>query len=211
MTTKLTTLDLAKELAKVGNDDFNDRLQTLIGVVSSDIMQYCRRDFVKLARTEYFDAPDQQFDRGVKIWVKETPIDLSATFEIRYNRYRDWSDTTPLENIANQPDLYTVDVDKGLIILHLNTWKAPRSIQVTYTGGYDLDGDLLASPIDLSYACAAQVAFEFDREINNEIGRTDEKAKGADAKVLASAIGGFSPEAMKRLKGYKKLLVGRHG
>lgn len=142
---------------RAGNDEFNDRLRSVAIMATGQIQQHTRREFDRRERVEVLDSRDNtrrvldldgNADTGLEtfrtmgtrtqvreqiLWLGSLPVDLGETFEVRYAPDRDFSD----DGTVVESDAYDVDTEAGKLFLQIGTVRLHRSVQVTYTAGFE--------------------------------------------------------------------------
>jgi hypothetical protein len=170
------------------------------------IQNYCRRDFVSQAFTEYLATPESK--APVKIYLKETNIALSPTpvFKLYYGFPASWDGVAALD-----AQYYDLNREKGILTLLVDTEHHGRSLQASYTAGYTVSSDDNATvnvPNEIRDACALQSAFLFERIINQEVGLQEKRSGDSKAMITSSAVYGLVPQARVLLNAHRKQLVG---
>lgn len=184
----------------------------IIPLATKQIQNLCRRSFIEAQYTEYHPTVER-LNSSTKLWLKE--INLSdVVVKVDYNWPRDWSTVDAL-----QADEYLVDADKGTVELLIDTREHARSIQVVYTGGYEVqsaasrgqaESALVAVPDDLRHACALQSAFMLDRIVNKDTGQSGKKGPSViPLKLQSQAANGVIPEAISCIAHYRRMLTGK--
>lgn len=147
MSIKLISLDDLKIFLEEDNSDFNDQLNQMIPLISSQIETYLNRSLKEEARTEYFSGGRRYY------YLAAYPIN-----------------NTPAAVVLEDDVIQTVDSDyfvfegDGLIEFQYETssWR-PKIIKITWTGGYAEANGVLAVPNDIKQACIMQCAYVFKR------------------------------------------------
>jgi hypothetical protein len=189
--------------------DLDKRIEDLIPAVSKAIQDYCRRQFTKAARTEYFSTITICDGSPYHVWVKEPPILTPApVIKIAFNY--DWANTDALES-----EFYEVNNETGKItFFNYNFPTHPRGIRIDYTGGYDAvedqnDTELIAVPEAVRQALGLHIHFILKRELDRQLGDSDKSGKsGAAVRVDQRSITGLVAEARGYLASFRKPLLG---
>lgn len=147
MSIKLISLDDLKIFLEGDTANFNDQLNQLIPLVSSQIETYLNRSLKEEARTEYFSGGRRYY------YLAAYPINTSPAVVVLE------------DNVTQSVDSdYFIFEDDGLIEFQYQTsdWR-PKIIKITWTGGYAETGRVLAVPNDIKQACILQCAYVFKR------------------------------------------------
>lgn len=181
MSFKLITLDELKQAGKAGQQGWDSNLEFLadeiiIPAVGQIFARYCNRDdFDAKARTEYVSPREPtRF-----LSLKSPPVATSPIVELWQSLSipRQYTDS---EKLVNGED-YFVHEAEGMIEAESCFSGGPKSIKVTYTGGY-LTADAQGAPTDLRMAALAQAKILFDRR--EEYGVTGRSIDGSSITLL---------------------------
>ena len=169
-TVPLTDFDRVRDLLGLTDPAEETRLsiERYIAIVSRVVESEMDRVVLKSARTEVFDVED--FDQHLFI-VQAPPIDVSVTPVVKR---RDVYDTTAWASIDAVDDVYVKvhDDDTGRIVILLDLYTGPQTLQVAYTGGMGVDFDAVeAYAPALVEAITLEVAHHFQRR--GAIGSSD--------------------------------------
>lgn len=222
----LVTLDELKTQLSIQNSNtsFDDSLKQLARVSTKALETFCRRVLTSAAYTEYFStrysktfsydlSGDYQNLDGLleganvqRFPLNGFPVDLNSAFSVYYDTTREFADDTLLDST----DYYINSAGNALYLLK-GTIEAPRSLKVTYTGGYatSLSGsDLIISgaPEDLKMACITQVIFFFNKIQEGNIGVRGSKKHSPEYIQNAQML---CPEAQAFALPYRRRLLGK--
>lgn len=173
----LVTIDEVKTLlpVRVGNAEFDARIETLTKVATTQIEQATKRFFSSQVHVQHFAARDTarvQLDligddrstvmaliedfhtsgtrteiRPQTLTLQSFPVDTAQSVEVIYD---------PLGRFANNQTFivvnsnsYEVDPDNGLIHLRFPMKRGRRRIRVTFTGGFAAAGTPSTLSVDL--------------------------------------------------------------
>lgn len=225
MTIDLITLEEGKMMLNtdVAVTKKDALIQLLISQSSSVIEKFCRREFDKKERVEYFDTQDTRkvyldltgnsengygvSAAGQVFSLKSMSIDLSQPFEVSYSPYNTFN-----TDAVVSPDWYILDADAGTLTLKYGTINAYKALQVKYTGGYEITpatggeaANLSANaPADLKLACSILVAFMYDKQKSASFGVHQQY--GESGRMYANK-GILPPECMELLMSYRRHFV----
>ena len=179
MAFKLITDDDVKALTK---GDFSTAFDSvlndvLIPAIGEAFANYCHRpDFDKTARTEYFSPGYYQHT----LRVKSPPIDEVAA------AVRVYEDSSLPRFGGSETELvngteYFVHAARGTIEKLSNFICGPKTVKVTYTGGY-LTSDAAGTPPALKLAAITQAKILFERR--EEYGITGRSLEGGSINLM---------------------------
>lgn len=191
--TKLTDRSLVKDMIGLGRADtlYDNILNGMIQQASDEAAEFCRRDFAKKARVEYFQSYEQLATDPTPqyIWL-DGPVDTEQPLVIVYAMYGDHANGSEVT-----PENYILDAEQGLIKVRggagsllyqlpiasrgMLYGQDPTGFQVTYTGGYAVstppnnhtpdpldDFDVAAVPAGLKSILALKISEDFkDRKV----------------------------------------------
>ena len=164
---KLITIQDIKELTKGEFGNEYDYLlgDNLIPAVGLSLARYCNRpDFDKAARVEYLSP--RPYSRT--LFLKSPPVAAAAVGPPEIEALKLYQDTAVPRAYGAETELvsgtdFFVDEEAGMIERLYGYWVGgPKSVKVTYTGGY-LTDDAVGCPADLKLAAVMQVKILFDR------------------------------------------------
>lgn len=222
----LVTIEDAAALLPIrpGNTSQDAKLTLLINTASALIEQTISRELDKKQRVEIFDAPNTYrayYDfnnpennagsyvnpRQVRYMLKAFNIDTTATFEVRYDETREFTDDSTIIDPAN----YTIDAERGIVLLRYAMCEAPASVKITYTGGYavNAEGNLSDTiPTEIKMACLAQVMHMFGKFTAENIGKSADTTEGKTGGNAYASKMGLVPEALSLISKYKLVGIG---
>jgi hypothetical protein len=203
MSFKLISFDEIKKISK-GGDSWSSEFeylleQVIIPAVTTSFAHYCHRpDWDKIARTEYFGS-----DRTLRtLFLSSPPIWPAAAAIIgppavdaieALRLYQDSADPPTYGAGTELTSGFVVYEDEGAIESRMGFISGPKSIKVTYTGGY-LTDDGIGTPDDVRVAAIEQTKIIFDRR--EEFGLTGRSLEGGSVSLLAPTI---LPQSVTRL------------
>lgn len=162
-------------------------LTTFIEGVSKRFETFTGRLFEQIERTEYFRGGRKNF------FVESYPIDSGQTVTVVIE------DVTKVENTD-----YWVDHARGVIEFEDQIAKGdPKSVAITYTGGYAAASGVLGVPDDMKLACKMQTAFAFRRKRTLGV-------KGVnmpDGTMTINEPDALLNEVKEILKSYKRMII----
>jgi hypothetical protein len=178
----LTTLTGVKALLELTEADWDALVKELIGAVSERCASYCNRDFASKSRVEYHDGGGRYlYLRGLPV-VSIASIHGSDTWE--------WASG----DLIDSGDHYLHS--SGMVGYRSGAWPyGPKSLKVTYTGGYAVNG----VPDDLEMAARTQVAYDFNRR--KDVGL--ESVSFPDGSIQKVNSGEFLPSVKAVLNRYR--------
>lgn len=193
MSFQLITFDDIKRISKGGSawtEEFEQLLdQDIIPAVTKRFATYCHRpDWDKVARVEYFGA---YYYRPARNLFLSSPPVYPAAAEIidpptpaieALRLYQDSADPPTWGAGTELTSGFVVYEEEG-VITHRGCGfvSGPKSIKVTYTGGY-LTGDGIGTPDDVRFAAVEQTKIIFDRR--EEFGLTGRSLEGGSVSLL---------------------------
>lgn len=207
-TPEFCTISDVKEYSGIGadNSSMDERITRTIRLVTKNIQKYCRREFIKRERTEFFPTVDRRYTSEPQtIMPKEMKFDMSATFNLWYDEYIvDWTSGLPLT--INED--YAVDTDRSQITLFINTIKRTRSVKLLYTAGWPVSTsletpNLIEVDSDLRTVCAMQAHYSLERAMNKQIGQKKIVSKDKEIDLTVGAQEAFLPEILPTLNSYR--------
>jgi hypothetical protein len=192
MAFQLITFDEIKKMSKGGGDwstEFEYIIEKrIIPEITKGLAKYCHRpDWDKVARTEYFGS-----DRPTRTLFLSSPPVYPAVAAIvgppavdaieALRLYQDSADPPTYGAGTELTSGFVVYEDEGSIV-HRGTgfMTGPKSIKVTYTGGY-LTADGIGTPDDVRGAAIMQAKIIFDRR--EEFGLTGRSLEGGSVSLL---------------------------
>lgn len=197
MAFQIITFDEIKKISKGGQDwsiEFEYLLEKIIiPAVTGIFAKYCRRpDWDKAIRTDYFSPNNSQ---GKTLSLSSPPVYPAAAEVIgpphiaaieALRLYQDSGDPPTYGAGTEITSGFVVYEDEG-IIEHRGSGfvGGPKSIKVTYTGGY-LTADAVGAPDDLRLAAIMQTKIIFDRR--EELGLTGRSLEGGSVSLLTPMI-----------------------
>ena len=225
MTTPLITIDDIKAHLpiRVGNTNYDDRLNLLIETATDQIQTATEREFESASRTEDFDTPITgnyvydfygttnehglvQLARPAHYTLRALNIDAN-TLQVFYDPTREFPATSEVD-AAN----LVLDAAKGFLSVRVPMVRTVGGLRVTYTGGYASGGDPVSLrdsiPADLKLACITQVLYMWSRLDPTNVGRMSEKKEGEGANMF-NTTGGLTPEAQALLVSYRAMRMSR--
>lgn len=178
---RLASLDDLKLFLEIIKTDHDPLLVMLLDSVSVRIERFLNRNLEKLQRVEYFNPGKRRY------FLSSFPVDLTAAF------------TITCEAVAKTKDTdYWVWSDSGIVeFLSTPIASNPRSIVVTYTGGYATTADL---PDSLRFAVVMQTAFMFRRR--KDLGLSSVSLP--DGSLSVNNPTKLLPEVIDILRSYRK-------
>ena len=162
MSTKLVDRASIKDLLGIARADslYDQTFNRLITEASEFVTNYCRRNFLKGARTEFYRSYDQwPGDQDPQyIWL-DGPIDLTAQFEITYAAHQD-RDTNGVILVKDED--YRIDLEQSLVTVYTVSTLylrvalltkalieySPTGFRVKYTGGYPITTGTPTDPME---------------------------------------------------------------
>ncbi len=220
MTIPFITLAEAKEALRTPTQNTNDaKITALIVEASSVIEQYCRREFDKKERTEFFNTKNTMDVRadlygqsstgyvGVGSYqtysLRVQNIDEAAPFSVYLDYSRVHGESTKLA--ASD---YIIDHANGTLKLFGRTFEAMNAVKVVYTAGYAKSAapETLSEslPATLKLACKVQLCFLWDRFQSQSFGvhqQIEEKGR------MYSNKGLIPPEVMEMCNPFRRYIV----
>lgn len=181
----LITKDELKQTAKGEFDDSFDYLldSVIIPAVSRMFAHYCGRpDFDKSARTEYLSPePGAKF-----LFLKSPPVAAAQVGPPAIEALRLYQDTATPRAYGTDTELtsgedFFVHETEGMIEHAAKFAGGPKTVKVTYTGGY-LKAAAIDCPEDLRFAAITQSKILFDRR--EEYGITGRSLEGGSITLL---------------------------
>jgi len=150
-----TTLANVHGILKVpsGDTSIDAQINDLIAAVSLRAENYIGRSFEQVERTETYDIGR----RTRAVFLKNWPVDTTATFEVRNNVQRDFT----VSEMSST--LYAISANTGRLYFVSSLVTGPEVLQVKYTGGLAANEAALQGIEDLEYAVRRQVAHEYNR------------------------------------------------
>lgn len=184
MAYKLITSEDIKQTTKGDfGSEFDYVLDDIIASVGSLFAQYCKRpDFDKIARTEYLSPRPKQ----TQLFLKSPPVSPAVVGPPAIAALRLYQDTaTPraygaTTELTSGTDFFVFE-DQGVIESASFFVGGPKTIKVTYTGGY-LTDDAAGCPADLKLAAVMQAKILFDRR--EEMSMTGRSLEGGSVSLL---------------------------
>ena len=181
----LITIQDIKELTK---GEFGNEYDYLLGsilipAVGQSFAYYCNRpDFDQTAHVEYLSP--RPYSRT--LFLKSPPVAPAADGPPEIEALRLYEDTSYPRAYGAETELvsgtdFIVDEATGMIE-HVNRWSGgPKSIKVTYTGGF-ATGHAAGVPADLKLAAVMQVKILFDRR--EELNLSGRSLEGGSINML---------------------------
>lgn len=184
---QLITADDIKRISKGGsswNEEFEQLLeQDIIPAVTRRFATYCHRpDWDKTARVEYFGS--DRYSRNLFLSSPPVyPADSGPPIIEALRLYQDSADPPTFGAGSELSSGFVVYEEEG-VISHRGCFSptGPKSIKVTYTGGY-LTADGIGTPADVRFAAIEQTKIIFDRR--EEFGLTGRSLEGGSVSLLA--------------------------
>jgi len=164
--------------------------------------RYCNREFVKKARTQYFDGVHMgiEYPRR-RLFLIAPPVDLTLEFTLWDDRDRAWTDETKLVLWQD----FRIDANTGIISLFEDGVFScePYVIRVDYTGGLvsGVNTDAEIIPDDLRMACAVQCAHWY--RTANDPGATQIQPVGG-GNISFTPPTKILPNVREILEGYRR-------
>lgn len=168
--------------------------QIIIPAVTQSFATYCRRpDWDKAARVEYLSP------RGThRLFLSSPPVAAAQVGPPVIEALRLYRDTnTPRAygtdtELISGTDFFVFEEEGTIEFLHgcraWNSWfdaAWPKTIKVTYTGGY-LTDNAVGCPADLKLAAITQAKILFDRR--DQMGITGQSLEGGSVSLLTPLI-----------------------
>jgi hypothetical protein len=201
----------------INNEDGFTGDDTLINahilIATALIREYTRRDWTKAVYTDYFTTVDVNLHIRVgkaaaPFYLREKPLSTLVGEQpvVRYSSSGEWDDATDLTT-----NYYEVDHRKNAVIIYPEIMRSSvRSLRVTYTAGYAVDGTdpelLLVSP-NLKHACAIQAADRVRHVLNETSGKKSKQDRKGLAEFSRNSSG-LVGEALSLIKSEPRLFVG---
>lgn len=220
--TPIITLDHLKQYLSVraGVTEYDARLTAFIQVASQSLENFTRRAFAQKAYTTFFNSRNTFADvynlygsgdayrrsvREVSYSLPGYPVAEAEPVTVLYDPDRKFGPETELTS-----DDYYLDAEFGRIFISLPMRKGERTIKVTYTAGYPVEGGTLQTnaPEDLKLACTLQAIHLWNRSQPDNVGVEVDRSQGETASALAANPGGLCVEAAMLAAPYKRLLLG---
>jgi hypothetical protein len=198
MAFQLITLDEIKKISK-GGDSWTFEFEYLIEkiiipAVTTTFAKYCHRpDWDKVARTEYFSVDICRPARN--LFLSSPPISPAVAAIIgppavagieALRLYQDSADPPTYGAGTELTSGFVVYEDEGVVEHRgIGFVGGPKSIKVTYTGGY-LTADGVGTPDEVRLGAAIQGKSVFDRR--EEFGLTGRSLEGGSVSLLTPMI-----------------------
>lgn len=145
--------------------------------------------------------------KQIKYYLKNFPINTEADFTVYYTANDIDDSNDPLTS-----DDYTLDAEKGILILNISTIEYPRGIKVVYTAGYDDGVDVSEGyeesdteaeralsdslPSDFVTAALYQAAHTYDKLKFSNINVRESRGQGSTNSSRYVNIHAIAPEAL---------------
>lgn len=208
---KFCSIEDVIPLTRIGENytRFHTLIDSCISIATSQIQKYCRRSFVKQSRTEYFPTIEK-CTGPTKIYLGEMNVANSPApvIKLDYCYPSDWSVVSALDSTK-----YRIDTRNGIVNLFISLFESGESLQITYTGGWDVSTSnpaLVLVDNEIKTACALHSAYLVDKVANKDLGQVAKNASGI-VKMLQldkPAIDGIVSQARSLLGPYRKQLIG---
>jgi len=144
----ISVKDLKEYLGSEVGSNQDRLLLSIIQQVSKRFETYMNRKLTETTTTEYFRGGAKNF--FVQYWPIASSPAVVVTIE----------DAAQVENTD-----FWVQADRGLIEFGYQVSEGdPKSVAITYKGGYAATGGVLNVPDDLKGACRMQAAYQFKRK-----------------------------------------------
>ena len=183
----ISVADLKKFLGDETGAKQDALLNTIIEGVSQRFENFVGRKFEQEERTDYFRGGRTNF------FVAAYPIATAESVGVTIE------DSAKTENLD-----FWVHHERGVIEFVAQVSKGdPRSIAITYTGGFAAKSGVLQVPDDLKLACTMQSAFAFRRKRTLGV-------KGVnmpDGTMTINEPDALLKEVKETLKSYKRMTI----
>lgn len=210
MTTNLcSSADLsAFTKIKTGFTAMDPMIAQVIAAASSEVRNFCRRQFDKKVRVEYFPTMERWSGDPLKVFLTERNVDTVQTFAVDLDytaRFRVNEFTTLMVT-----EDYLVDAERGSLDIFYSMYDSRRGLRITYTAGYDVVDNVLQVPDEVKTATAMQASFLLRRGYTAGLGRIEERSEGTNRAVYdPSQLRTLVPEVQAMLSNYRRAMVGR--
>lgn len=211
-----------------GNTDYDVRLTSLLQAATLDIQGHINRVLTRQAMVQCFNtiaSVSYNYDlygsgnetgllssaREQRFVLMAYPVDLGQAMVVNYDPSRIFTDPT----LAVDPSLYAIDPVAGTLRLWSGTTRHTGALQVSYTGGYAVDGNNVLVGVDprLALACITQTVFLYNRLSPDNIGMDADRSRGmanrANMVQKFTSKSGLTPEAASFLGWMKPIAMGR--
>lgn len=184
---KLISVEELKQYTEQEGASQDDLLGSIIEGISKRFETFLNRKLEQAEITEYFRGGRRNF------YLERYPV---ATAE---------SVALTIEDVAKTRDTdYWMDYDRGVVEFVDQVAKGdPKSIAVTYTGGYSDTKGVLDVPDDLKLACKMQCAFTFRRKRTLGV----KGVTAPDGSMTINAPDELLKEVKETLKSYRRILI----
>jgi hypothetical protein len=191
-------------------------LMQQIEAATALLVEYTRRDWVQMQRTQYFSGADVDaaINRGrgyVKFGLREKNVLTDPYPVVRYSPSGNFGDARELE-----PNSYSVDNRLSQIIIYPTVFTSSgRSIQIVATTGFPMsteegEEELCLVPHNLRTACAKQASFAAAQILNQTSGNGSATDTSAGSTFRMSKSG-LVMEAFALVKSEVRTFVGSDG
>lgn len=209
-----------------GYSNSDTRIAMAINSATVTIQNLLGRKLSKNTYTEYLDSKNnllKGYDiygygfspvffeyKQVSLYIKNYPIDLTEDFFVYYDPNQVFGADTLVD-----PSCYTLDDEKGILIMKSPVNNYKRSLKIVYTAGYDgtVDTDqgevfdamsdppqeqALANnlPADLFQAAVWQAQLVYEKQYAGNLNVKFSRGEGSTNSVSYVNLHGISPEAM---------------
>lgn len=221
---------------RAGNADFDYKIALYIAVATQQIERHTGRFFTRQAMVELFDTANTitaDYDifgsgnesgliygaRPQRFIMRAYPVDMSVPVVMYYDPTRTFTDAGAIVD----PKSYVIREQQGIIMAEFGTGRHLQAIQLSYTGGYNVEaGEANNTPINslvnvdpvISLACCTQVQFLMSKLHPDNIGMDSDRQKGITTRALQVSkflsVQGLTKEAAELLSFFKPLAMGRN-
>lgn len=225
MSVQIIPLEDLKSRLRATGTGFDAALRSFISLASQGIETFCRREFDKRERIEFFNTRQTysvtyalggysedglQTDVGeFEVSLKAKPVDPNAVLEAHYDRLRRWTS----DSLVPAGNVFTIHEEGRCFIRHPMDFGS-SVLRIRYTAGYptvtqsgETYLDPAQTPDDLRQACLVQAMFLWTKlspeNVGVDVDRGESKAR--PEKFSAAYI---VPEAQALLAPHRRLLVG---
>lgn len=211
-----------------GNTDYDVRLSSLLQAATLDIQGHINRVLTRQTMVQRFNtAASVSYDydlygtsnesgllsraREQRFVLSAYPLDLGQSVVVNYDPAGAFTDPTRVVD----PSLYALDPVAGTLRLWAGTARYTGALQVSYTGGYAVDGSNVLVGVDprLALACITQTVFLYNRLSPDNIGMESDRSRGmanrASMVQKFASKSGLTPEAASFLSWIKPIAMGR--
>lgn len=144
-----------KTRLEISHTDHDDLIMSFLESASGLIEQFLNRKLVTAARTEYFDG-------GQLLALSAFPV-AEATFTVAVSTDIPRNFAAPEALLADTE--YVLDATRGILYAASGEFpEGPRTVQVTYTGGFDESEDdvpVVQVPVVIKWATVDQTVFMY--------------------------------------------------